>query len=109
MKAQRVNQLTFKCHHTLKPCSNSTRPENTICYPPDELHKCPLTDIRFVSEYEAIYFQQQGYTVEKAYSDTYLISSRTHGDNLPLMTTVIDTIPCLDPNEKSAYYSDSVY
>ena len=49
----RLNE-SGKCPDGTKPCSTKTSPENTLCYPSDELSSsCPITGLDIVSQTEA--------------------------------------------------------
>ena len=51
MDVTRVNKQTFICPDGTAPCSEATKSDNTICYPPEELETlCPITFIDFVTE-----------------------------------------------------------
>ena len=64
--------------------------------------KCPITDLRFVSEYEALnYYAVKDYTVEQVYDDTYMVYSKKHGDNLPLLSPILEVNPCLNRHENT--------
>ena len=47
MNVTRPDPTTLNCPDGTVACSTSTSPDNTICYPPDELDLCPITDLFF--------------------------------------------------------------
>ena len=84
----------------MSPCSRATSPENTICYPPSDHANCPITDIKIVDEFEAVnYYQVLGYELAGPIGEKFMIYSRFHGDNLPISTTKLDGMPCLNKDQ----------
>lgn len=78
-----------------------TSPENTICYPPDQLsYLCPITSIKFVDSEGIVPYQSdaENYTVKPINADKYLVYSKTSTDNLPIVKTSVDaSTPCFNP------------
>lgn len=53
VSAIRPSPLNHTCPEGTVPCSKNTKPEKTICYPPDQVEtKCPLIEIRFSYAHE---------------------------------------------------------
>ena len=45
LNVTRPDPTTLNCPAGTVACSTKTSADNTICYPPDELEKCPITDM----------------------------------------------------------------
>jgi len=106
----RVDYRTGQCPSGTSPCSNSTDPENTICYPQDQLaSKCPITETLFVKENQIAKYQNDTatYRVQEVGVGEYFVTSKNSTDSLPITKTVLEALnPCVDPGEttlKSAH------
>ena len=94
------------CPEGTLPCSANS-PENTVCYPEEELENCPITEIAIVDRtYGDSLKNNTAYTVVdyKTWDESkrYLVYSKAVKDSLPITTTVLDRQPCLDPTKTSS-------
>lgn len=98
------------CPGLTEPCSNSTSPENTVCYPPED-HKteCPVTEAFFVfNDADETYYRNRGYEIESGMSPAVLVYSR-ETDARPITSTKVEVHPCILPEQEqtpqaSVYY-----
>jgi len=104
----RVDPTTRECPSETAPCSNSTSPENTVCYPLDQFERsCPVTQILFVKEDQIATYQSDTATyriqeVEFGTEKEYFVTSKNSTDNLPITTTSVEGgNPCIHPGDIS--------
>ena len=93
----RVDGETGVCPEGTEPCSNSTSPSNTVCYPPTSLNSsCPITSIQFI---QSPAVPPANYTNVGIYAGTStLVYSRDY-DSTPVTTFRVDYRPCVNPEE----------
>lgn len=78
---QRPDAQTKECPSGTKPCSASTSPENTLCYPEADLANCPIT----------------GMTLNSAMA----VTLSKNADSLPITSFKVEAKPCAKPDEQS--------
>jgi len=61
-KVKRVD-ATGKCPAGTEACPGEATktPDNTVCYPTDQLTECPITDIKLIKDEDSV---PEGYTVK---------------------------------------------
>ena len=92
------------------PCSTKTNPDNTLCYPPDEIEtSCPITEIFFVKSDTIDKYRDDSTTYisqKLTYKDEewYFVYSKKSGDNLPIVATKLESgMPCINVEETSEH------
>ena len=85
MNATRVDNETLQCPTGTTPCSNATSPDNTLCYPPNELtSSCPITEIKFDFQKNLVSYQGD-YKKMAISADRSVIFTKTMADSLPVI------------------------
>lgn len=100
----RVDTDTEECPEGTQKCSDATSPENTVCYPNEELaDSCPITQILFVDSADIEQYEDTTtYSVVKINVAQYIVYSKTSTDNLPITSTSVEGgTPCINPNQRS--------
>jgi len=79
-------------------CSNSTSPENTICYSLKDNSKnaCPITALFFVENSKVDTYIKNGYESGGLIGDKVLVYSKS-ANGLPISTTHVGLLPCMNP------------
>lgn len=113
MNVTRVEPETLLCPNGTEPCSNFTSPENTICYPPENITtSCPLTDILItpnVTEVAELVGTGLWTAKPKAVDNKWYTLSSTKVDKMPITWTTLDYNPCRNSNQVSTAPQASFY
>jgi len=91
-----------KCPKGTMACGRGQSPENTVCYPPEDLMtSCPITDIDIVEEPYAheLYIKGSHLSLPLPESKALVFSKTT--DSLPLTSFKIENAPCLQTEQVS--------
>ena len=85
-----------KCPEGTEPClGEKSSPENTLCYPPEDLDSdCPITHIDVVSDSESATYAANGYRTALLSSGQSVVYS-TQRDSLPVTSIKIENQPCV--------------
>ena len=84
-----------ECPKGTEACSPRTKPENTVCYPREDIkEKCPITQIDIVTQQVRESYKRQGYSIIDLDQDNLLVFSK-HEDSLPPTTIVVNSEPSL--------------